>query len=231
MRVVLAEDNALLRAGLAELLRHEDIDVVGQAGDVSHVLQLVRETRPDVVLLDVRMPPTHTVEGLRAARDIRAEHGSAVGILVLSHHLEARYALELIADGAQGIGYLLKDRVLGPGDLAEAIRRVGAGGSVIDPQVIEHLLRRRRADRPLATLTPRERDVLTLVAEGRSNHSVATALHLSEKSVEAYTGRIFAKLGLTDTRDSHRRVQAVLAWLRSSDDSSGLPEDHRERLD
>jgi DNA-binding NarL/FixJ family response regulator len=228
VRVVLAEDNALLRAGLAELLRHEDIDVVGQAGDVPNLLQLVRDTRPDVALLDVRMPPTHTVEGLQAAREIRAEHGDVVGILVLSHHVETRYALELIADGTQGIGYLLKDRVLGAGELADAIRRVAAGGSAIDPQVIENLLRRRHADAPLATLTSRERDVLTLVAEGRSNRSVAAALHLSEKTVEAYTGRIFAKLGLTDTQDSHRRVQAVLAWLRSSDDQSGPRDDHPE---
>jgi serine/threonine-protein kinase len=231
VRIVLAEDNALLRAGLAELLRHEDIDVVGQAGDVPHLLQLVRDTRPDVALLDVRMPPTHTVEGLQAARDVRAEHGDAVGILVLSHHVETRYAMELIADGAQGIGYLLKDRVLGAGELADAIRRVAAGGSAIDPQVIEHLLRRRRAELPLATLTARERDVLTLVAEGRSNRSVATALHLSEKTVEAYTGRIFAKLGLTDTQDSHRRVQAVLAWLQPADDPATPRESDRDRLD
>ena len=213
MRVVLAEDNALLRAGLAELLRQEEIDVVGQAADVPNLLRLVRETRPDVAVLDVRMPPTHTVEGLEAARQVRAEHGDAVGILVLSHHLETRYALDLLADGAHGVGYLLKDRVLGPGDLADAIRRVAAGGSAIDPQVIEHLLKRRRSDVPLSTLTVREREVLTLVAEGRSNRSVAAAMHVSEKTVEAYTGRIFAKLGLTDNPDSHRRVQAVLAWL------------------
>jgi len=213
VRVVLAEDNALLRAGLAELLRQEGIDVVGQAADVPHLLRVVRDTRPDVAVLDVRMPPTHTVEGLEAARQIRAEHGDAVGILVLSHHLETRYALDLLADGAHGVGYLLKDRVLGPGDLADAIRRVAAGGSAIDPQVIEHLLKRRRSDISLATLTVREREVLTLVAEGRSNRSVAAAMHVSEKTVEAYTGRIFGKLGLTDTPDSHRRVQAVLAWL------------------
>ena len=149
MRVVLAEDNALLRAGLAELLRQEEIDVVGQAADVPHLLRLVRDTRPDVAVLDVRMPPTHTVEGLEAAKQIRADHGDAVGILVLSHHLETRYALDLLADGAHGVGYLLKDRVLGPGDLADAIRRVAAGGSAIDPQVIEHLLKRRRSDIPL----------------------------------------------------------------------------------
>ena len=220
MRVVLAEDNALLRAGLVELLKHEDIDVVGQAGDVPHLIRLVDETRPDVAVLDVRMPPTHTVEGLDAARQIRAAHGHAVGILVLSHHVETRYALDLLADGAHGVGYLLKDRVLGPGDLADAIRRVAGGGSAIDPQVVELLLRRHRADSPLAALTDREREVITLVAEGRSNRSVAAAMFVSEKTVEAYTGRIFAKLGLTDSPDSHRRVQAVLAWLQEQPDPS-----------
>ena len=220
MRVVLAEDNALLRAGLVELLRHEDIDVVGEAGDVPHLIRLVDETRPDVAVLDVRMPPTHTVEGLDAARRIRAAHGHAVGILVLSHHVETRYALDLLADGAHGVGYLLKDRVLGPGDLADAIRRVAGGGSAIDPQVVELLLRRHRSDSSLAALTEREREVLTLVAEGRSNRSVAAAMFVSEKTVEAYTGRIFAKLGLTDTPDSHRRVQAVLAWLQEQRDTS-----------
>jgi len=220
MRVVLAEDNALLRAGLVELLRHEDIDVVGEAGDVPHLIRLVDETRPDVAVLDVRMPPTHTVEGLEAARQIRAAHGHSVGILVLSHHVETRYALDLLADGAHGVGYLLKDRVLGPGDLADAIRRVAGGGSAIDPQVVELLLRRHRSDSALAVLTEREREVLTLVAEGRSNRSVAAAMFVSEKTVEAYTGRIFAKLGLTDTPDSHRRVQAVLAWLQEQRDPS-----------
>jgi DNA-binding NarL/FixJ family response regulator len=220
MRVVLAEDNALLRAGLVELLRHEEIDVVGEAGDVPHLIRLVDETRPDVAVLDVRMPPTHTVEGLEAARQIRAAHGHSVGILVLSHHVETRYALDLLTDGAHGVGYLLKDRVLGPGDLADAIRRVAGGGSAIDPQVVELLLRRHRSDSALAVLTEREREVLTLVAEGRSNRSVAAAMFVSEKTVEAYTGRIFAKLGLTDTPDSHRRVQAVLAWLQEQRDPS-----------
>jgi DNA-binding NarL/FixJ family response regulator len=195
-------------------LRHEQLDVVGEAADVPTLLALVRDTRPDVVLLDVRMPPTHTVEGLEAAQQIRAEHGRSIGILVLSHHLETRYALDLLADGAHGIGYLLKDRVLSPTDLADAIRRIAAGGSAIDPQVIEHLLKRKRADVPLSTLTPREREVLALIAEGRSNRSVASVLHVSEKTVEASTGRIFLKLGLEDNPDSHRRVQAVLAHLQ-----------------
>ena len=179
MRVVLAEDNVLLRAGLAELLRHEDIEVVGEAGDVPALLEAVRRTKPDVVVVDVRMPPTHTVEGLAAARDIRAEYGTAIGILVLSHHVETRYAVDLLAGGAEGVGYLLKDRVLSPAELADAIARVAAGGSAIDPQVIEHLMKRKRTDEPLATLTPREREVLSLVAEGRSNRSVAAALYVS----------------------------------------------------
>ena len=219
MRVVLAEDNALLRAGLAELLRQHGMEVAGEAGDVPALLDLVRRTKPDVVVVDVRMPPTHSVEGLAAARDIRAEYGTSIGILVLSHHLETRYAIDLLAGGAQGVGYLLKDRVLSPEELADAIRRVGAGGSAIDPQVIEHLLRRKRADEPLATLTPRERDVLSLVAEGRSNRSVAATLYISEKTVEAVTGRIFTKLGLAESAERHRRVQAVLAWLQPSSDA------------
>jgi DNA-binding NarL/FixJ family response regulator len=213
MRVVLAEDDALLRAGLAELLRAERIDVVGEAGDATELLELVRRTSPDVVVLDVRMPPTHTVEGLAAAQRIRAEHGQQVGLLVLSHHVEARYALDLLSNGAHGVGYLLKDRVLGPSEFVEALRRIAAGGSAIDPLVIEHLLKRRRDDEHLAALTPREREVLALLAEGRSNRAVAAALFVSEKTVEACTGRIFVKLGLADTPDSHRRVQAVLAWL------------------
>ncbi len=216
MRVVLAEDNALLRAGLVELLTRADFDVVGEAADADTLLDLVRETRPDVAVLDVRMPPTHTVEGLAAARTIRREYGAAIGILVLSHHVEVRYAMDLLSDGAGGIGYLLKDNVLGPTDLADAIRRVGYGGSAIDPQVIEHLLRRGRHDQPLRSLTPREREVLGSIAEGLSNRSVALSLHVSEKTVEACTGRIFTKLGLEATPDSHRRVRAVLAYLRDS---------------
>lgn len=214
MRIVLAEDNALLRAGLAELLRQEAIEVVGEASDAATLLALVRTTSPDVVVVDVRMPPSHTTEGLEAAHAIRAEHGTTVGILVLSHHVEARYALELLADGAHGVGYLLKDRVLGPAELVDAIRRVAAGGSALDPQVVEHLLKRRRDDNGLDSLTAREREVLAILAEGMSNKAVAARLFITEKTVEAATGKIFAKLGLVESPDSHRRVQAVLAWLR-----------------
>ena len=212
---MLAEDDRLLRAGLVELLRTQDIEVVGQAAEVPTLLRLVRETKPDVAVLDVRMPPSHTVEGLDAARRLRAEHGPALGLLVLSHHVESEYALELLADGAHGVGYLLKDRVLDPRDLAESIRRVAAGGSAIDPEVVSILMRRRSraGDGPLNSLTERERQVLGLIAEGRSNRAVAGSLGVAEKTVEAYTGRIFAKLGLAESPDSHRRVQAVLAWL------------------
>ena len=175
----------------------------------------MRDTEPDVAVLDVRMPPSYTVEGLDAARQLRAEHGSALGLLVLSHHVESRYALDLLADGAHGVGYLLKDRVLDSRELADSIRRVAAGGSAIDPEVVSILMRRRNhgADGPLASLTEREREVLALIAEGRSNRAVATSMGVAEKTVEAYTGRIFGKLGLAESPDSHRRVQAVLAWL------------------
>jgi DNA-binding NarL/FixJ family response regulator len=221
VRVVLAEDNALLRAGVAELLRREQVQVVGEAADAATLLDLVRATKPDAVVVDVRMPPSHTTEGLQAAHAIRAEHGPGIGILVLSHHVEARYALELLADGARGVGYLLKDRVLGPAELVDALRRVAAGGSAIDPLVVEHLLKRRRDDSRLAALSPREREVLALLAEGRSNKAVAATLFVTEKTVEAATGRIFNKLGLVDTPDDHRRVQAVITWLRSSSSTEG----------
>jgi DNA-binding NarL/FixJ family response regulator len=214
VRVVLADDTVLLRAGVAELLRLEGFEVVGEAGDADELLALVRTERPDVALVDVRMPPTHTVEGLAAARELRREHGTAVGVLVLSQHLEARHAVELLAQSSAGIGYLLKDRVLSPQDLAEAVRRVGSGGSAIDPEVVTFLMRRRHGDRGLESLTEREREVLALVAEGHSNRSVAAQLFISEKTVEGAITRIFDKLDLADGPDAHRRVQAVLAWLR-----------------
>ncbi len=214
MRVVLADDTILLRAGLAELLRLEGFDVVGEAGDAGELLALVRSARPDVVVVDVRMPPTHTVEGLVAARQLRQEHGTSLGVLVLSQHLEARHAVELLAESSEGIGYLLKDRVLSPQELADAVRRVGSGGSAIDPQVVTHLMRRRHDDRGLGSLTAREHEVLALVAEGHSNRSVATELFISEKTVEGAITRILDKLGIADSPEAHRRVQAVLAWLR-----------------
>jgi DNA-binding NarL/FixJ family response regulator len=214
VRVVLAEDSVLLRAGVAELLRLEGLDVVAEVGDADALLAAVRSMSPDVALVDVRMPPTHTVEGLEAARQIRAEFGETIGVLVLSQHLEARHAAELLASSTRGIGYLLKDRVLRPQDLASAVREVGSGGSAIDPEVIAFLLKRKLDDQPLAALTVREREVLALIAEGRSNRSVAAALFVTDKTVETYTTRIFDKLGLTEDPEAHRRVQAVLAWLR-----------------
>jgi DNA-binding NarL/FixJ family response regulator len=216
MRLVVAEDSALLRAGLVELLTSSGFDVVGHAADAEAALVLVRDTRPDAVVLDIRMPPTHTLEGLVAAHTIREEHGTAIGIVLLSQYVETRYALELMAEGAGGFGYLLKDRVLDIGELADAIRRVAAGGTAVDPVVIEHLMKRRRDDDLLLTLTDREREVLAAMAEGRSNNSIAGLLHVSPKTVESYTGRIFTKLGLPPDDDQHRRVRAVLEYLRVS---------------
>lgn len=219
MRVVVAEDNALLRAGLVNLLVSAGLDVVGEAADATQVIELIRDTTPDVAVLDIRMPPTHTLEGLQAAQAIRAEHGTKVGIVLLSQYVETRYAVDLLAQGTSGLGYLLKDRVLDPAELIAAIERVAEGGSAIDPVVVEHLLRRRQADSVLATLTTREREVLAGMAEGRSNQSIANVLFVSEKTVEACTGRIFAKLGLEPGADDHRRVRAVLTYLQAVEDS------------
>ena len=221
MRVVVVDDHPLLRAGVAELLTAGGFEVVGQAGDAQGAIRLAREAQPDVVVLDIRMPPTHTLEGLDAARAIRSAHGDRIGILLLSHYVEARHAIDLLADGAAGIGYLLKDRVLDPAELADAVRRVGSGGSALDPIVVDHLLKRRRSDGPLAELTPREHDVLAAMAEGRSNRSIATALHISEKTVEAFTSRVFTKLRLEADPGEHRRVLAVLAYLRSAEKGIG----------
>jgi DNA-binding NarL/FixJ family response regulator len=214
VRVVLADDSALLRAGVAELLRLEGFDVVAEVGDADALLDAVRDLVPDVAVVDVRMPPTHTVEGLAAARQIRAEHGDRVGILVLSQYLEARHASELLAASTHGIGYLLKDRVVRPQDLAAAVREVGAGGSAIDPEVIAFLMRRKLDGGPLADLTPREREVLALIAEGHSNTAIARILVVTPGAVEKHTQHIFAKLDLAPDEDQHRRVLATLAYLR-----------------
>ena len=218
MRVVVAEDHALFRAGLVELLRSAGFDVVGEVGDANELLAVVRRELPDVVVVDIRMPPTHTRDGLDAARAIRAEHGAAVAVVLLSQHIEAQHAIDLLSDGAAGVGYLLKDRVLEPAELVDAIQRVARGGSAIDPTVIEHLMRRRRTDAVLAGLTEREREVLAAMAEGRSNQSIADVLHISTKTVEAATSRIFTKLGLESDADDHRRVRAVLAYLQVTSD-------------
>ncbi|HEV2070885.1 MAG TPA: response regulator transcription factor [Acidimicrobiales bacterium] len=211
MRVLIAEDNALLRAGLVEVLTGAGIDVIGNVGDGEQLLALLHHEVPDAVVLDIRMPPTHTTEGLEAARIIRSDH-PGVAILLLSQHVETHHATELIAGGAAGIGYLLKDRILDPAELDDALRRITSGGSAIDPAVIERLVRR-RSD-PVDALTDREREVLAAMAQGRSNQWIAANLFISAKTVEAHTSRIFTKLGLTETPDDHRRVLAVLEHLR-----------------
>jgi DNA-binding NarL/FixJ family response regulator/class 3 adenylate cyclase len=213
IRVVLADDALLLRQALAEGLKAAGFEVVGQAGDVAGLLSLVETQAPDVAVVDVRMPPTHTTEGLEAAREIRRLH-PGIAILVLSQYVESRYAIDLIRDGPSGVGYLLKDRVTRLEDLSDAVRRVAAGGSVIDPEVVSRLLGRPRRHSPLDELTPREREVLGLMAEGRSNQGIADQLVVELKTVEGHVGQIFSKLGLEPTTGEHRRVLAVLRMLR-----------------
>jgi DNA-binding NarL/FixJ family response regulator/class 3 adenylate cyclase len=213
IRVVLADDAVLLREALAAGLRAAGFEVVGQAGDVAGLLQLVERLTPDVAIVDVRMPPSHTTEGLEAAREIRKlRPGTA--ILVLSQYVETRYAVDLLRDDPSGIGYLLKDRVTRLEDLSDAVRRVAAGGSVIDPEVVGRLLGRPRKHSALDELTPREREILGLMAEGRSNQGIAERLVLELKTVEGHVGQIFSKLGLEPSTVEHRRVLAVLRMLR-----------------
>jgi DNA-binding NarL/FixJ family response regulator len=213
VRVVIAEDDALLREGLALLLRAEALDVVATAGTPDELLAAVDEHRPDVAVVDVRMPPSHTDEGLRAAVEARqAVPGTAV--LVLSQYVEVAYADELLADGAGGVGYLLKDRVADVDTFLAALEDVVGGGTVLDPQVVAQLFARRRADDPVRRLTRREREVLELIAEGHSNTAIARALVVTPGAVEKHTQHIFAKLGLAQDEDQHRRVMATLAYLR-----------------
>jgi DNA-binding NarL/FixJ family response regulator len=214
IRVVLADDAVLLREALAAALTAAGFEVLGQAADVAGLLELVARHDPDVVVVDVRMPPTHTTEGLEAAKQIR-ESNPRIAILVLSQYVETRYAVDLIRADPAGIGYLLKDRVTRIGELAEAVRRVAGGGSVIDPEVVSRLLGRPRRHSPLDELTRREREILGLMAEGRSNHGIADALALELKTVEGHVGQIFGKLGLEPQAEDHRRVLAVLTFLRS----------------
>lgn len=213
MRVVLADDSMLLREGIARLLTEHGMDVVAQAGDAEDLLRKVNAHKPDVAIVDVRMPPTHTDEGLRAAAEIR-ERFPDIGVLVLSQYVEERYAMELLQDSAEGMGYLLKDRVADLDRFVEAVRRVGEGGSVLDPEVVSRLLGRRRQEDPLDALSPREREVLGLMAEGRSNHAIAEQLVVTERAVEKHVTSIFNKLGLPPTAEDHRRVLAVLAFVR-----------------
>ena len=214
LRLVLADDSMLLREGIARLLTESGFEIVGQAGGADELLAAVRRHRPDVAIIDIRMPPDHTDEGLRAAEAIRAEHGTEVGILVLSQYVETSFALRLVADGVGGVGYLLKDRVDDLDDFADAIRRIARGGSVIDPEVVARLVGSRRTRVPLDDLTVREREVLALMAEGRSNQAIGDRLFLAPKTIEAHIASIFSKLGLLPAPDDHRRVLAVLAHLR-----------------
>lgn len=215
MRVILAEDSALLREGLARMLGDTGFEIVGQTGDARGLVEMVRQTACDAVVVDIRMPPTHTDEGIQAAREIRSI-APDVGILVLSQYLETVYAMKLLSDGARGMGYLLKDRVSSAEELSDAIRRVARGESVVDPDVVSRLVSRRREDGPLERLTERERRVLGLMAEGRSNKAIGEQLFLSAKTVEAHVRSIFSKLGLEPCAEDHRRVVAVLTYLRSS---------------
>jgi DNA-binding NarL/FixJ family response regulator len=214
MRVVIADDAVLFREGLARVLEGGGIEVAAQAGDAERLLALVRVDPPDAVVVDIRMPPTHTCEGLDAARRIRAERPQ-VGVLVLSQYVEPHHAMQLLDGGTGGVGYLLKDRVADIGEVVEAVRRVAGGGSVIDPEVVTQLVGRRRARDPLQELTGREREVLALMAEGRSNQAICQRLFLSPKTVEAHVRSIFTRLDLPATPDDHRRVLAVLAFLRA----------------
>jgi DNA-binding NarL/FixJ family response regulator len=214
MRVVLADDSVLLREGMARLLEDAGFDVVGQAGNADQLLLTVRSYTPDVAIVDIRMPPTHSDEGLQVAKEIRESY-PAVGVLVLSQYVEPTYAMELLAESAEGVGYLLKDRVSDVDEFVSAVRRVAEGGSALDPAVVSQLVGRRRGDDPVASLTPRERDVLELMAEGRSNEGIAKRLVVTERAVEKHVTSIFTKLRLPPAAEDHRRVLAVLTYLRS----------------
>ena len=213
MRVILADDSVLLREGLARMLSESGFEVVAQVGNAEALLAAVDADPPDVCIVDIRMPPTNTTEGLQAALHLRVHH-PGVAVLVLSQYVETRFAIELLARGADGVGYLLKDRVGDVSELLAAVRSVVAGRSVIDPTVVSRLVGRRRQADPMETLTAREREVLEQMAEGRSNRAIGERLFLSPKTVEAHVSAIFSKLGIEDTADDNRRVLSVLTWLR-----------------
>jgi DNA-binding NarL/FixJ family response regulator/class 3 adenylate cyclase len=214
MRVVVAEDSVLLREGIARLLEDAGIEVVGQAGTADELMLKVRSYKPDVAIVDIRMPPTQTDEGLVAAKEIREKHPET-SVLVLSQYLEPAYALELLSESAEGVGYLLKDRVADIPEFVAAVKRVGEGGSALDPSVVSQLVGRRRSDDPISQLTPREREVLELMAEGLSNIAIAERLVVTERAVEKHVTSIFGKLRLGADSEHHRRVLAVLAFLRA----------------
>ena len=222
VRVVFAEDNYLVREGTAALLHaSDDVDLIGTASALDELLRAVEELEPEVVLTDIRMPPTNTTEGIDAARRIRSDHPD-IGVVVLSQFAEEEYAYELLKDGAAGLGYLLKERVANLDELVRALNEVAKGGSVLDPKVVEALVsaKDRMAHSPLATLTDREREVLEHMAQGQNNASIAKSLFLTERAVEKHINSLFHKLGLSEETDVHRRVMAVLAFLRESDHPS-----------
>ena len=214
MRVVVADDSVLLREGVVRLLEEKGFDVVAQAGDAEDLIRKVNAHKPDVAVVDIRMPPTNTDDGLRAALEIRAELPDT-GVLVLSQYVEEGYALDLVGDSAGGVGYLLKDRVADVDRFVESVTRVAEGGSALDPEVVAQLVGRARRDDPLAELTPREREVMELMAEGRSNNAIAAQMTVTERAVEKHVTSIFGKLGLPPAPEDHRRVLAVLAFLRA----------------
>src|SRR4051812_13311696 len=215
MRVVVADDSVLLREGVVRLLEEKGFDVVAQAGDAEDLIRKVNAHKPDVAVVDIRMPPTNTDDGLRAALEIRASHPDT-GVLVLSQYVEEGYALDLVGDSAGGVGYLLKDRVADVDRFVESVTRVAEGGSALDPEVVAHMVGR-RSDDPLSELTEREREVLGRMAEGLSNRAIAAEFGVSERAVEHHVTSIFGKLGLSATGQEHRRVLAVSVYLRGRD--------------
>jgi DNA-binding NarL/FixJ family response regulator len=213
LRVVLVDDAPLVRAGIARLLTDEGVEVVAQLPDATGLTAALRSDLPDAVIVDVRMPPTHTTEGLQAAVELKRHHPD-LGVLVLSQHVESRHAVELLAGGRKGVGYMLKERITRPAELVAAVRRVAAGGTAIDPEVVRVVFETPRSADPMARLTDRERAVLELVAQGHSNDGIAQRLGVAPRTVETHTSRIFTKLGLDADPGTHRRVLAVLAHLR-----------------
>jgi DNA-binding NarL/FixJ family response regulator len=214
MRIVIAEDQVLLRAGLVRLLEDAGHEVVGESSTGEDLLRHVKLRSPDVAIVDIRLPPTHSDEGLQAAKEIRTRH-PGVGVLVLSQHVEAAYAMELISGDAEGVGYLLKDRVTEVAELTGALERIANGGTALDPSIVSELMGRRRLDDPLESLSPREREVLELMAQGRTNQAIADLQFVTLRAIEKHVTAIFEKLRLPATGDDHRRVLAVLAFLRT----------------